>query len=82
MHWTERISFYVYTASHEQHEQGVANKSRRYDSFGEALVDAQELEKQWPNVSIERHAEFHDGYYNEWCIDWDRDGGRQVVYPI
>lgn len=84
MHWTERESFYVYTASHAEHQSGFANKSKRYTSFKEALEVAERMmgrHPDWVNVAIERHTEFWDGYHNEWCIDWKRDGGRQHVWP-
>lgn len=80
MHWTERISFYIYQASAEENQNGMHKKSKRYDSFKDALKDALAIVNDF--VAIERHCEFWDGYYNEWEIDWKKDGGRQHVWPV
>lgn len=88
MHWSERISYYVYGATEMQLRQGVAGKSQPYKTFIEALDAAREelafvpeiVENQSIRVRIERHCEFFDGYHNEWCIDWKKDGGRQVTW--
>lgn len=67
MHWTERVSYYIYQATAEENQNGMHKKSKRYDTFEAAKKDALLIKNDF--VGIERHAEFWDGYYNEWCID-------------
>ena len=71
----------MYAASIGDEKVGLAHKSKRFETFEEALENANSISSMYPNVVIERHAEFFDGYHHEWVIDWQKDGGRQHVWP-
>lgn len=81
MHWRERISYYVYTSYKGNEAQQVRGKSHPFASYQEARKHATQVKKEMMIVTIERHNEFHDGYHNEWTIDWGhKEGGRHVVW--
>lgn len=88
MHWRERVVYYIYSADQEQMSESIASKSFEFTSFAEAKRIAQRLLFSPPpesirkvvKVSLEMHYEFHDGYHNEWTIDYDKPHARRKMW--
>ena len=87
MHWRERVSYFIFFATKGEAERGHAGRSKPYQTFSQAKEAAQTLLKNEAKsedpivrVEVEQRFEFFDGYHHEWCIDWDRQNGRKIIW--